>query len=113
MAKRSADGGERRGGAASRLMRVMTIEPAAERCLVAETYVARLRGLLGRRLKAGEGLLLVPCSAVHTFFMRYPIDVVFLDRELRAVRVRSTRSPRPRKPTASESRAQNGGTQRP
>ncbi len=38
-------------------------------------------GLLGRRsLPAGEGLVLAPCSSVHTAFMRFPIDVVYLDR---------------------------------
>lgn len=38
-------------------------------------------GLLGRRcLDPDEGLLIAPCSAVHTFFMRFPIDVAFLDR---------------------------------
>jgi uncharacterized membrane protein (UPF0127 family) len=54
-----------------------------ERCEVAGTALARLRGLLGRReLREGEGLLLRPASSVHTLFMRFPIDVVFLDREL-------------------------------
>lgn len=42
----------------------------------------RLRGLLGRSpLAAGEGLLIRPCNGVHTFFMGYPIDVLFLDRQ--------------------------------
>jgi uncharacterized membrane protein (UPF0127 family) len=54
-----------------------------ERCTVAGTAVARARGLLGRReLPGGEGLLLRPASSIHTLFMRFPIDVVFLDREL-------------------------------
>ena len=54
-----------------------------ERCTVAESSLARLRGLLGRDgLEPGEGLLLRPASAVHTYFMRFPIDVVFLDRAL-------------------------------
>jgi uncharacterized membrane protein (UPF0127 family) len=44
-------------------------------------YWSRLRGLLGSStLPPGEGLLLRPCSAIHTFFMRYPIDAVFVDR---------------------------------
>lgn len=48
---------------------------------VAATPWARARGLLGRRgLEPGEGLLLSPCRGVHTFFMRFPIDVIFLDR---------------------------------
>ena len=47
-----------------------------------------MRGLLGRRdLPAGEGILLRPAGSVHTFFMRFPIDVVFLDRDLRIVSV--------------------------
>jgi uncharacterized membrane protein (UPF0127 family) len=49
---------------------------------VAESFVARGRGLLGRhRLDPDEGLLLVPCSSIHTMFMRFPIDAVFLDRQ--------------------------------
>jgi uncharacterized protein len=54
-----------------------------ERCTVADSPLTRLRGLLGRdRLEPGEGLLLRPASAVHTYFMRFSIDVVFLDRAL-------------------------------
>jgi uncharacterized membrane protein (UPF0127 family) len=59
-----------------------------ERCLLAETALARMRGLLGRReLPTGEGILLKPASAVHMAFMRFPIDAVFLDRDLRVVKV--------------------------
>jgi uncharacterized membrane protein (UPF0127 family) len=48
----------------------------------AEGYFARLRGLLfAPPLAPGQGLMLTPCKAVHTFFMRTPIDVVFIDRE--------------------------------
>lgn len=57
-------------------------------CLVADSPLTRLRGLLGRReLPPGEGLLLRPAGAIHTSFMRFPIDVVFLDRELQVVGV--------------------------
>ncbi len=59
-----------------------------ERCLVATTPLARMRGLLGRSdLPRGEGILLRPAGSIHTFFMRFPIDVVFLDRENRVVDV--------------------------
>ena len=59
-----------------------------EKCIVADNPLTRLRGLLGRReLAAGEGLLLRPSSSIHTWFMRFAIDVVFLDRELRVLRV--------------------------
>jgi uncharacterized protein len=64
-------------------VRLGTFEGAivCESCSVADTAFARMRGLLGRRgLESGEGLLLRPASSVHTFFMRFPIDVVFVDR---------------------------------
>jgi uncharacterized protein len=57
-----------------------------DRCVVADSPVSRMRGLLGRsELRSGEGLLLRPASAIHTWFMRYPIDAVFLDRDWRVV----------------------------
>ncbi len=60
-----------------------------ERCVLADSPLPRLRGLLGRRdLAAGEGILLRPAGSIHTHFMRFPIDVVFLDRECRVVDVR-------------------------
>ncbi len=53
----------------------------------AATPWSRLVGLLGRaRLAAGEGLHLVPCNSVHTLFMRFTIDVLYLDRERRVVK---------------------------
>jgi len=52
------------------------------RVRLADRWWARLRGLLGREpLREGEGLMLVPCRAVHMIGMRYPIDVAFLDRQ--------------------------------
>ncbi len=54
----------------------------------------RTRGLLGRRgLEPGEGLWLRPCRQVHTMFMRFAIDAVFLDRELTVVGVCSPLAP--------------------
>ena len=54
-----------------------------ERCTLADSPLTRMRGLLGRDgLEQGEGLLLRPASSIHTFFMRFPIDAVFLDRDL-------------------------------
>jgi uncharacterized protein len=65
-------------------------------CLVARTWLAdtalaRLRGLLNRPALApdgSEGLLLRPCGSVHTFGMEYPIDVVFLDVDGHVLKVR-------------------------
>jgi uncharacterized membrane protein (UPF0127 family) len=57
-----------------------------DRCVVAASPFSRMKGLLGRsELRPGEGLLLRPASAIHTFFMRFPIDAVFLDRDWRVV----------------------------
>lgn len=65
-----------------------------ERCTVADRALARLRGLLGRsELRPGEGLLLRPSPSVHTWFMRFPIDVVFLDRDLRVLDARAAVRP--------------------
>jgi len=51
-----------------------------ERVRTAGTYLSRLVGLLGTAaIGDGEGLWIVPCRSVHTFGMRYPIDVAFLD----------------------------------
>lgn len=57
---------------------------------VADHGAARSKGLLGRNsLPAGEGLWIVPCEAVHTFGMRFPIDLVYIDRNKRVKKVRS------------------------
>ena len=61
---------------------------------LADTWWRRLRGLLGRPpLAEGEGLLLVPCRAVHMLGMRYPIDVAFLDGEGLVVAVHPSLEP--------------------
>ena len=55
----------------------------------AHTAAARNKGLLGRdSLPPGEGLWIAPCESVHTFFMRFPIDLIYLDRKLRVKKVR-------------------------
>lgn len=58
---------------------------------VAGARGTRRKGLLGRdSLPQGAGLWIVPCEAVHTFFMRFPIDLVYLDRRHRVRKVRSS-----------------------
>jgi uncharacterized membrane protein (UPF0127 family) len=55
---------------------------------LADRPLARMRGLMWRGgLPAGEGLLLRPAPSIHTAFMRFPIDAVFLDRSLRVLAV--------------------------
>jgi uncharacterized protein len=61
---------------------------ACRRCEVATSMAARMRGLLGRAgLEPDQGLLIPKTSSIHMFFMRFPIDAVFLDRELRVRKV--------------------------
>jgi uncharacterized membrane protein (UPF0127 family) len=57
-----------------------------ERCEIADGFFSRGRGLLGRaRLDRGHGMLIRPTWSVHTAFMRFAIDVLFLDRQLTVV----------------------------
>jgi len=53
----------------------------------ARGYFARLRGLLGRTLQEGGGMLLTPCNAIHTIGMGYAIDALYLDKEGKVLRV--------------------------
>jgi uncharacterized membrane protein (UPF0127 family) len=56
---------------------------------VARSFRSRLRGLAWReRSEAGPGLLIPRCSSVHTFGMRFELDVYFLDRDGRVLAVR-------------------------
>ena len=58
------------------------------KCEIAETFWTKFRGLMGRScLPADEGMLFRPAGSIHMFFMRFPIDVVFCDRDLRVVKV--------------------------
>ncbi len=59
-----------------------------EQATIADRARRRMRGLLGRgSLPSGEGMLLQPSPSIHTAFMRFPIDVVFLDRNLRVIKL--------------------------
>ncbi len=54
--------------------------------MVAPTFWAKGRGLLGRgSLPPGEGLFIAPCNSIHSFFMQFRFDAVFVDREWRVV----------------------------
>jgi uncharacterized membrane protein (UPF0127 family) len=71
-----------------RFRRLPTAEVASHRVPVAVTLLSRLLGLaLLRPERAGEGLLIPRCSSVHTFGMRFPLDLTFLDSEGETVAV--------------------------
>jgi uncharacterized membrane protein (UPF0127 family) len=62
----------------------------ADRVEIADHGATRRKGLLGRNgLPAGEGLWIIPCESVHTFGMRFSIDLVYLDRNKKVKKVRS------------------------
>ncbi|HEY7270964.1 MAG TPA: DUF192 domain-containing protein [Dehalococcoidia bacterium] len=71
---------------------------------VADTSVRKVKGLLGREcLEDGQGLLFKGCSSLHTFFMRFPIDIVFLDRSGKVLKL--SRNVKPFKLVAAPLRA--------
>lgn len=56
---------------------------------VADSSAKRRTGLLKHeRLEPGEGLWIVPCESVHTFFMKFPIDLVYLDKRRKVKKIR-------------------------
>jgi len=61
----------------------------ADRAGIADTSSKRKTGLLKHsKLETGEGLWIVPCEAVHTIGMKFPIDVLFLDKKRRVLKIR-------------------------
>ena len=57
---------------------------------LAETFFARLKGLLGtRQLEAGKGLIIRPCNSIHTVGMNYAIDVLFINKQDCIVKIES------------------------
>jgi uncharacterized protein len=77
-----------------RLLNTRTGDVLADKVELAETHGTRRRGLLGRDgLEPSSGLVLSPCWAVHTFFMRFSIDVIFLDAQDAVVRIVSELAP--------------------
>ncbi|OQY48541.1 MAG: hypothetical protein B6242_02040 [Anaerolineaceae bacterium 4572_78] len=58
------------------------------KCRVANTFFSRLKGLLGSSsLESGHGLLLVNDKSVHTFFMQFAIDIIYIDSELNVIKL--------------------------
>jgi uncharacterized protein len=67
----------------------------ADHLLTAFDSASRRQGLLGRdSLPDGNALIIAPSNAVHTFFMRFPIDIAFVRRDGRVIKVRSSVGPR-------------------
>jgi uncharacterized protein len=80
--------------AAWRLVDRATGKVAVPKLILADRFWPRLAGLQFRAaLPQGTGLLLVPCNSVHTCFLRFPIDLVCLDRRGRVLQVRKCLRP--------------------
>ncbi len=82
----------------SRMKKLVLVGPrgqvVCDICHLADRPHTRLRGVIGwRRLRPGEGLLLRPTFAIVTAFVRFPIDAVFLDRDMTVVAVREELKP--------------------
>jgi uncharacterized membrane protein (UPF0127 family) len=61
---------------------------------VADCLLKRMKGLLGKsEMLAGEGLWIKPCKSIHMFFMKFPIDVVFLNKKNQVIAVRENLKP--------------------
>jgi uncharacterized protein len=66
----------------------------ADSAEVAQSGSKRTKGLLGRDgLPQGAGLWIVPCEAVHTFFMQFPLDLIYIDRKHRVRKVKRNVAP--------------------
>jgi len=71
-----------------RILRATDGAVVCERCEIPESALGRMRGLLGRDgLEPGTGMLIDAAPSIHMFFMRFAIDVVFLDRDRKVVRI--------------------------
>lgn len=69
-----------------RVRNVATGVVLAERAWHATGPLERMRGLLGRTMEPGQGMVIEPCNSVHTLFMGVPLDLLFLDAEHRVLR---------------------------
>ena len=69
-------------------------EPIVNNIIHANTFFKRLKGLLGRKtLPQDTGLLLEPCDNVHTFHMKFPIDVIYLNQRNQVMHIEHNMQP--------------------
>ena len=69
-------------------------QPVATSVGVADNTWTRMKGLIGAKpLQEGEGLLIIPCSSIHTHFMSFPIDVLYVNTDLQVVAIDENMAP--------------------
>lgn len=77
-----------------KLLRKSTQQPLVPQLVVADSTWTRMKGLLGRKhLPNSEGLWILHCNSIHTFFMKFPIDLIFLSRKMVVTKVVSNVRP--------------------
>ena len=54
---------------------------------IAKTFMERLQGLMFRKNFLGDGLIIEPCNSIHNCFVRFPIDAVFVDKNMKIVKI--------------------------
>jgi len=60
----------------------------AENGNITTSFYDRFKGLLGRKeIKHDEALIIIPCNSIHMFFMKFPIDVIFIDKNDRVCEI--------------------------
>jgi len=77
-----------------KLINTTTNTQIAKQVVKAKSLYSRVKGLLGRKsLPDDEVLWIDPCPSVHTFFMQFPIDVVFVDKDMKVTKVHKNLKP--------------------
>lgn len=58
----------------------------AKNCQTADNFLSRLKGLIGKEsFLEEEGLIITPCNSIHMFFMKFSLDIIFVDKSNRVV----------------------------
>lgn len=78
-----------------KLLDQFTPQLIAEKINLADNFSSRLVGLLGKlSIEEDEGLLLYPCASIHTYFMKFPVDVAFLNHEKEIIAIKENLMPK-------------------
>ena len=59
----------------------------ADKVFLADTFCSRLKGLMLKKKIDGDGLILLPCKSIHTFFMFFPIDIIFIGKDGKCLKI--------------------------
>lgn len=82
------------GGGKMKVLNLSNGTEIANKLTTAHSFFSRLRGLMfSKSLLEGQGLHIQPCRSIHTFFMNYPIDVLYLNKDLEIVGTDETLQP--------------------